>query len=96
MSCTGHTLMTFTRSRGKRSFGLEVFYFLTDEMVERLIMMEDKRATMKGMMKDSKVRPEGERGASVNQFVGSITKVELQVKNKKKVELKYFCTHSFC
>lgn len=46
-------------------------------------MMEDKRATMKGKMKDSKVRPEGERGASVNQFVGNITKVELQVKKKK-------------
>lgn len=57
-------------------------------------MMEDKRATMKGKMKDSKVRPEGERGASVNQFVGNITKVELQVKKKKKLELelKYFCT----
>lgn len=38
-------------------FGAQGFFFLTDEMVERPIMTEDKGATMK----DSKVRPEGER-----------------------------------
>lgn len=47
-------------------------------------MTEDKGATMRGKMKDSKVRPEGERerGTSVNHFVGNVT--SFQKKNKKQ------------